>query len=63
VRNVPWWGLVSSAIGPMLLVCGWTIATRLQPPSFDPVADTVSELAAVGATDRWVMTLTPCYSR
>jgi len=47
----------------MLLVCGWTIATRLQPPSFDPVADTVSELAAVGATDRWVMTLTPCYSR
>jgi hypothetical membrane protein len=34
------------------------VATRLQPPSFDPVADTVSGLAAVGAADRWVMTLT-----
>jgi hypothetical membrane protein len=34
------------------------VATRLQPPSFDPMADTVSALAAVGAADRWVMTLT-----
>jgi hypothetical membrane protein len=58
VQNVPWWGVVSSAAGPVLLVGGWTIATRLQPPSFDPVADTVSALAAVGAADRWVMTLT-----
>jgi hypothetical membrane protein len=40
------------------MVGGWTVATRLQPPSFDPVADTVSALAAVGAADRWVMTLT-----
>jgi hypothetical membrane protein len=29
----------------------------MQPPSFDPVADTVSALAALGATDRWLMTL------
>ena len=42
----------------MLLVGGWTAATSLQPPAFDPVADTVSALAAVGAADRWVMTLT-----
>jgi hypothetical protein len=35
-----------------------TVATRLQPASFDPVTDTVSALAAVGAADRWVMTLT-----
>ena len=34
------------------------MAIRLQPPSFDPVTDTVSSLAAVGAADRWVMTLT-----
>jgi hypothetical membrane protein len=58
VRNVPWWGVVSSAAAPLLLVGGWTLATRLQPPSFDPVADTISALAAVGAADRWVMTLT-----
>ena len=58
MRNVPWWGVVSSAMAPVLLVGGGTVATRLQPPSFDPVADTVSALAAVGAADRWVMTLT-----
>jgi len=42
----------------VLLVGGWTVAARLQPPSFDPVAEPVSALAAVGAADRWVMTLT-----
>jgi hypothetical membrane protein len=54
---VPWWGLVSSAASPVALIGGWTIAAVLQPPSFSPVADTVSALAAVGATDRWLMTL------
>ena len=58
VRNVPWWGVVSSAAAPLMLVSGWTIATRSQPPSFDPVTDTVSALAASDAADRWVMTLT-----
>jgi hypothetical protein len=29
----------------------------VQPPSFNPVADTVSALAALGATDRWLMSL------
>jgi Protein of unknown function (DUF998) len=58
VRNVPWWGVLPSALGPALLVGACTTATLLQPPSFEPVADTVSALAAVGATDRWVMTLT-----
>jgi len=58
VRNVPWWGVLSSAAAPVLLVGGWTIATRSQPPSSDPIDDTVSALAALGAADRWVMTLT-----
>ena len=58
MRNVPWWGVVSSATAPVLLVGGWTVASRLQPPSFNPMADTVSSLAAAGAADRWVMTLT-----
>jgi len=57
VRDVPWWGLASSAAAPVLLVGGWTAAAALQP-HFDQVADTVSSLAAPGATDRWVMTLT-----
>jgi hypothetical membrane protein len=56
VRDVPWWGVVSSVAAPVLLVSGWTAAASLQP-RFDPVADTVSALAAPGATDRWVMTL------
>jgi hypothetical membrane protein len=56
VPGVPWWGVVSSAAAPVLLVGGWTVAARLQPPSFDPVSETVSGLMAVGATDPWVMT-------
>ena len=58
MRTVPWWGLTSSAAAPALLVGGWTEAARRQPLPFNPVADTVSALAAVGAADRWVMTMT-----
>jgi len=58
VRGVPWWGVVSSAAAPVLMVAGWTIAAGLQPHSFDAVAQPVSALAAPGAADRWVMTLT-----
>jgi hypothetical protein len=57
VRVVPWWGVVSSAAAPVLLVGGWTVAARLQPRSFNAVASTISALAADGAADRWVMTL------
>ena len=58
MRNVPWWGVLSSSAAPVLLAGGWTIATSLPPRSFDPMTDTVSALAALGAADRWVMTLT-----
>ena len=57
VWGAPWWGVVSSAAAPLLLVSGWTVAALLQPRSFDAVSGTVSALAAVGAADRWVMTL------
>jgi Protein of unknown function (DUF998) len=57
VRGVPWWGVVSSAAAPVLMVTGWTVAAGLQR-SFDPIAEPVSVLAAPGAADRWVMTLT-----
>jgi hypothetical membrane protein len=39
-----------------VLVGGWTVAAGRQPPGYDPVRDTISSLAARGATDRWVMT-------
>jgi 8-oxo-dGTP pyrophosphatase MutT (NUDIX family)/hypothetical membrane protein len=56
VERVPWWGVVSSAGSPVLLVTGSTVAAGRQPRSFNPVADTISSLAAVGSVDRWVMT-------
>src|SRR5580658_3150043 len=40
------------------MVAGWSIAARLQPIPVNPFAEPVSELAAVGAADRWVMSLT-----
>ena len=64
---VPWWALASSGIGPLLLVGGWTIAAGRQPAGFDSIRDTISSLAARGATDRWIMTtalagLGACYA-
>lgn len=56
VPNVPWWGVASSVLAPVLLVAGWTVAAQLQPVRFDPVSQTVSALMAVGAADRWLMT-------
>lgn len=58
VRAVPWWGVVSSVAAPVLMAGGWTVAARLQPHSYSQIADTVSALAAPGAADRWVMTVT-----
>ena len=47
MQGVPWWGVVSSAAAPVLMIGGWTVAASVQP-RFDPVADTVSALAAPG---------------
>lgn len=49
--------MLSSAAAPVLLASGWTVAGWLQPGSYDPIGDTVSGLAALGAAYRWVMTL------
>ncbi|WP_170213237.1 DUF998 domain-containing protein [Catellatospora citrea] len=48
--------MFTSAAAPILLVGGWMFAEVLQPPGFDPVRDTISQLAALDATDRAVMT-------
>jgi hypothetical membrane protein len=57
MRAVPWWGVASAAAAPVVMAGGWTVAAALQPGPYNPVADTVSALAAPGAADRWVMTL------
>ncbi len=56
MRSVPWWGVLSSAAAPALLIGGWTVAARLQPGHFDSVSGTISALAADDAQHRWVMT-------
>ncbi|MFC4147109.1 DUF998 domain-containing protein [Micromonospora mangrovi] len=56
MRVVPPWALLSAAAAPVLLIGGWTVAAARQPGGFDPVAGTISALAARDATDRWIMT-------
>ncbi len=57
MRYVPWWGVGSSVAIPVFLIAGWTIAGMLQPATYSPMRNSVSALAAIGARDRWVMTL------
>ena len=54
VLNVPWWGMVSAAVAPVLLISGWTFAAGRQRGTYNAVADTVSALAAEDAADRSV---------
>jgi hypothetical membrane protein len=55
-KSVPWWAVLSSACAPVLLIGGWQLAAARQRGGFDPVTRTISELAARGATDPWIMT-------
>lgn len=54
---VPWWARLSSLLAPAMLVGGWTLAAALQPGGFDSGQGTISALAALDASDRWVMTV------
>ncbi|MDQ8705351.1 DUF998 domain-containing protein [Streptomyces sp. LHD-70] len=56
MRFVPWWAVLSSACAPFLLVGGWSIAAQLHGPGYDPVTETISVMAADGASGRWVLT-------
>jgi hypothetical membrane protein len=56
VRRIPWWAVASAGAAPVLLVGGWTVAQARQGPRYDPVRDTISALAALGAKDRFIMT-------
>jgi hypothetical membrane protein len=55
-QAVPGWAVASAALAPVALIGGWTLAASRQPGQFSPVHQTISALAARGATDRWIMT-------
>ncbi|MFG1654225.1 DUF998 domain-containing protein [Micromonospora sp. NPDC049275] len=55
MRAVPNWGVATAVAAPVLLVGGWTVAGARQPAGYDPVRDTISELAGHDATDAWIM--------
>lgn len=56
MRLVPWWALLSSGCAPVLLVSGWMVAALLHGPGYEPVTQTISLLAVVGAPGYWLMT-------
>ncbi|MEU0552395.1 DUF998 domain-containing protein [Micromonospora sp. NPDC005979] len=55
MRAVPNWGVATAVAAPVLLVGGWTVAGARQPAGYDPIRDTISELAGRDATDAWIM--------
>jgi len=50
------WTMVPAALLPVVTIGGWLVAEALQPPSYSPVRSTISGLAGLGGTDRWIMT-------
>ncbi len=56
MKRIPWWALAPASVAPVALVVGWTVAAARQPARYNPIRDTISALAASGATDRWIMT-------
>jgi hypothetical membrane protein len=53
---VPGWAVGTALLAPVVLVGGWLIAGALQPASYSPMHETISVLAGISGTDRWVMT-------
>jgi hypothetical membrane protein len=53
--RVPRWAVASAILAPVGMIGGWTLAALLQP-TFDPVRETISALAAGSATAPEVMT-------
>src|SRR5580693_1003742 len=51
------WAVASAGLSPVATIGGWLVAEALQPPSYSPLRSTISGLAGLGATDRWIMTI------
>lgn len=56
MKLISWWAVAAAAAAPVLLVGGFSLSTTIQPASYNPVRDTISELAGQGAADSWLMT-------
>lgn len=54
--EVPLWALVSAGLAPVVLTVAWLVADSVQPRTYSPIRDTVSVLAGLDGTDRWIMT-------
>jgi hypothetical protein len=55
-RPVSGWAVGTALLAPVVLVGGWLVAGALQPISYSPMRQTMSVLAGLSGTDRWVMT-------
>ncbi|WP_406068288.1 DUF998 domain-containing protein [Micromonospora sp. NBC_01638] len=55
MRAVPNWAVATAAAAPVLLVAGWAVAESRQPAGYDPIRDTISQLAGHDAADAWIM--------
>jgi hypothetical membrane protein len=55
--QMPWWGVVSSVLAPVLLIGGWTATADLQPVPFNSISRSISALAAQGMPYRWLITV------
>ena len=53
--RVPWWGTAAAFATPVALIGGWSWAGAVTP-GYDPVRQTISDLAAVAAPAHWLMT-------
>ncbi len=49
------WAVIAAVIGPFQNVLGWTISASLWP-GYDPIAKTISDLAADDSPVKWVQT-------
>jgi hypothetical membrane protein len=47
---------VSAALAPVVMIGAWLVAEARQPPSYSPLSSSISGLAGLAATDRWIMT-------
>ncbi len=56
MKAIPWWVVVAASLSPVLLIGGFFVGTALQPATYSPIRDTISQLAGQGANDSWVMT-------
>jgi hypothetical membrane protein len=54
---MPWWGVASSVLAPVLLIGGWTAGAALQPLPFNSVTRSISALGAQGMPYRWLITI------